>query len=204
MYLDTYVRWSLLLSCFFCLRYTICFSYCVYYLLFLFVFPPEVIFPLQSYCSLSCDHGLHCIDELMWEQQKQQKQAKRSTRYETIKHIYKSLVPDTYKYQHTSTSTSLYVQNVVMLSVLGHFSGTVHEVHGKLRKSARLSHDIPPKHRMCWIRTTARISPKVSFQGVARSVWRRQEEGVPVGRNERKVGPQIHPHSHNSNSEVRL
>ena len=37
LYFDVswYVRWSHLL---FCLRYTICFSYCVYYLLFLFVF----------------------------------------------------------------------------------------------------------------------------------------------------------------------
>ena len=27
--------------------------------------------PLQSYWSLFCDHGLHCCDELMWEQQQQ-------------------------------------------------------------------------------------------------------------------------------------
>ena len=27
--------------------------------------------PLQSSWSLSCDHGLHCNDELVWEQQQQ-------------------------------------------------------------------------------------------------------------------------------------
>ena len=57
----------------FCLRYSIRFVsliVCTYYLFFLFVFPPEVILPLQSYWSLSCDHGLHCGHELLWEQQK--------------------------------------------------------------------------------------------------------------------------------------
>ena len=44
---------------YFCLRYTICYSYCVYYLLFLLriCFPPMVIFR-SSYWSLSYDHGL--------------------------------------------------------------------------------------------------------------------------------------------------
>ena len=36
------------------------------YLLFLLVFLPSGNLPLQSYWSLSCDHGLHCSDELMW------------------------------------------------------------------------------------------------------------------------------------------
>ena len=65
----TYVRWSIL---FFCLMYTICFSYCVHYFLFN-LFSSWGNFPLQSYWSywsLSCDHGLHCSVELMWEQDK--------------------------------------------------------------------------------------------------------------------------------------
>ena len=65
MYLDTYVRWYHLF--YFCLMYTICFSFSVYYLLFIFVFT-EVIFRARCW-SPSCDHGLHCSDELMWEQQ---------------------------------------------------------------------------------------------------------------------------------------
>ena len=38
-----------------------------------FICFPPVNFPLQSYWSLSCDHGLHynCSDEFMWEQQQQ-------------------------------------------------------------------------------------------------------------------------------------
>ena len=35
-------------------------------------FPSWGNFPLQSYWSLSCDHGLHCSHELMREQQQQQ------------------------------------------------------------------------------------------------------------------------------------
>ena len=38
----------------------------------LFVFLPWGNLPLQSYWSTSCDHGLHCSDELIWEQQQQQ------------------------------------------------------------------------------------------------------------------------------------
>ena len=43
-------------------RCTICFSYCVYYLLFyVFIcFSYCGSLPLQSCWSLSCDHGLHC------------------------------------------------------------------------------------------------------------------------------------------------
>ena len=67
MYLNTYVRWSH--HFYFCLRYTICFSHCEYYLLF-YLLPSWGNLPLQSYWSLSCDHGLHCSDELMWEQQR--------------------------------------------------------------------------------------------------------------------------------------
>ena len=53
------------------LRVTICFSYCAYYFLFFFVFPPEVTFHSRVIRrSLSCDHGLHCSEELMWEQQR--------------------------------------------------------------------------------------------------------------------------------------
>ena len=35
--------------------------------------------PLQSYWSLSCDHGLHCGDEFMWEQQQQTAAATTTT-----------------------------------------------------------------------------------------------------------------------------
>ena len=34
-----------------------------------YLFSPWGNFPLQSYWSLSCDHGLHCSHELLWEQQ---------------------------------------------------------------------------------------------------------------------------------------
>ena len=59
MYLDTYVR-TLISPFYCCLRYTICFSYGVYYLLFCICFSSWGNLPLQSYWSLSCEHGLHC------------------------------------------------------------------------------------------------------------------------------------------------
>ena len=65
MFLFTYVRWFHVLIF---LRYTIFFSYCEYCLLFLFVFSWGNC-PRQSFRSLSCDHGLHWSDELMWEPQ---------------------------------------------------------------------------------------------------------------------------------------
>ena len=46
------------------LRHTICFSYCVYYLLF-YLFSSPGNLPLQSCWSLSCGHGLHCSDDLI-------------------------------------------------------------------------------------------------------------------------------------------
>ena len=58
MYLGTYVRWSHLFI--FWLRYTICFSYCVYYLRFFICFSSGGNIPHRSYWSLPCDHGLHC------------------------------------------------------------------------------------------------------------------------------------------------
>ena len=73
MYLDPYARWSHLIFFGFRLRYTICFTYFVYHLLFFtpeyssICFSPWGNLPLQSYWSLSCDHGLHCSDESMWE-----------------------------------------------------------------------------------------------------------------------------------------
>ena len=53
------------LTFYFCLRYTICFSYvlCVLSSVF-YLFCSSGNLPLQSYWSLSCDHGLHCSDEL--------------------------------------------------------------------------------------------------------------------------------------------
>ena len=42
---------------------------CIIFCLYLFSFCGN--FPLQSYWSLSCDRGLHCSDEIMWEQQQQ-------------------------------------------------------------------------------------------------------------------------------------
>ena len=44
----------------------------------IFCFTPEYMFsswghfPPKRYWNLSCDHRLHCTDELMWEQQQQQ------------------------------------------------------------------------------------------------------------------------------------
>ena len=56
-----------------CLRYTVCFSYlCVLSSVFI-CFSSWGNLPLQSYWrSLSCDHGLHCTHDLMWEQRQQQ------------------------------------------------------------------------------------------------------------------------------------
>ena len=54
---DTYVRGP---HFYFCLRCTMWFSYHVYYSLLYFYFFRGIL-PLQSYWSLSCDHGLHCI-----------------------------------------------------------------------------------------------------------------------------------------------
>ena len=60
----TYVRWSHL--SYFCLRYTICFSYSVCDIIFCFYwFSSWGNFQLQSYWSLPYDHGLHCSDELI-------------------------------------------------------------------------------------------------------------------------------------------
>ena len=56
MYLPAYVRDVTFL---FCLRYTICFSYCVYYLLFCICFPPEVIF--RSRVIGACPVTTDCI-----------------------------------------------------------------------------------------------------------------------------------------------
>ena len=71
MYLDKYVRGSHLFSFFvWGTRFasvTVCIIFC-----FSCVSSWGNL-PLQSYWrSLSCDHGLHCSDELMWEQQQQQ------------------------------------------------------------------------------------------------------------------------------------
>ena len=65
MYGDTYYTYADL-TFNFCLKYMICFSYCVYRLSCVFFLWGNL--PLQSYCSLSCDHGLHCSDEIMREQ----------------------------------------------------------------------------------------------------------------------------------------
>ena len=43
----------------------------MYYLLFCIRFSSWGNLPLQSYWSLSCDHGLLCSDGLTWEQQQQ-------------------------------------------------------------------------------------------------------------------------------------
>ena len=55
--------------CFYCLRCTLCFSLLGYQCFFLRYF-----IPLQSYWSLSCDHGLDYLDYNMamsWQQQQQ-------------------------------------------------------------------------------------------------------------------------------------
>ena len=65
---DTYTIRLFSLSCIliYLVDDTVCFSYCVYYLLVYVCFPPAGNLPLQSYWSLglSCDHGLHCSDGL--------------------------------------------------------------------------------------------------------------------------------------------
>ena len=90
---DTCIR-TLISPFYFCLRYryTIC-KLCVrtyrFYSVFI-RFPPQWgNLPLQSYWSLSCDHALHCSDELMWGQQQHIRsiwhavaQARRSTLYD--------------------------------------------------------------------------------------------------------------------------
>ena len=48
----------------------VCIILCMHYPLYLFSSWGDGNFPLQSYWSLSCDHGLHCSHELMWEQQR--------------------------------------------------------------------------------------------------------------------------------------
>ena len=68
LYLNTYVRWSHLSIFVWAIRFVpviACIILCDY------LFSSWGNLPLQSYWSLSCDHGLHCSDELMWEQQKQ-------------------------------------------------------------------------------------------------------------------------------------
>ena len=45
--------------------------FCVLSSTVFFLFSSWGNLPLQSYWSLSCDHGLHCSHELMWEQQQQ-------------------------------------------------------------------------------------------------------------------------------------
>ena len=67
-----YVR-TLISPFYFCFRYTICFSYCIPGIIFCFyLFSSWGNFSLQICWSLSCDHGLHCSHELMWEQQQKQ------------------------------------------------------------------------------------------------------------------------------------
>ena len=66
MYLDTYVRSSHSFIFVWGIRFVsviVCIIFCFY------LFSSWGDFPLQSYWSLSCDHGLHCSDELMLEQQ---------------------------------------------------------------------------------------------------------------------------------------
>ena len=68
MYLDTYVSWSHLFIFVWVIRFVsviVCIIFCFC------LFSSWGNFPLQSYWSLSCDHGRHCSDELMWEQQQQ-------------------------------------------------------------------------------------------------------------------------------------
>ena len=78
IYLDTYVRWSQPFYFLFFLSWgvrfvsvIVCISSCFF---FICLFSSWGNLPLQSYWSLSCDHGLHCSDQLMWEQQQQQQQ----------------------------------------------------------------------------------------------------------------------------------
>ena len=69
VYLDTYVWWSHISIFVWGIRFVsviVCIIFCFY------LFSSWGNFPLQSYWSLFCDHGLHCSDEWMWEQQQQQ------------------------------------------------------------------------------------------------------------------------------------
>ena len=66
MHLDTHVRWSHLFILVYGIRFVsviVCIIFCFY------LFSSWGNIPLQRYWSLPCEHGLHCSDELTWEQQ---------------------------------------------------------------------------------------------------------------------------------------
>ena len=67
MYLDAYVRWSQLLIFVWGTVSDLFQLLCILSSVFSDFFSWGNIL-LQSYWSLSCDHGLHCRDEFMWEQ----------------------------------------------------------------------------------------------------------------------------------------
>ena len=69
MHLDTYVWYADLAFQLFFWGIRFVSVYCGYYLPFFTCFSSWGFLPLKSYWSLSCDHGLHCSDELMWQQQ---------------------------------------------------------------------------------------------------------------------------------------
>ena len=76
MYLNTYVRWSHLFIFVWGIRFVsvvVCVIFCF------FLFSSWGNFPLQNYWSLSCDDGLHCSDELIWEQQQRTNHARDTT-----------------------------------------------------------------------------------------------------------------------------
>ena len=60
-------------------------------------------FPLQSYWSLSCNHGLHCSDYLMWEQQQQDVQDGPNLRNNSVRNR-GSLFLGRYSYVRKKTS----------------------------------------------------------------------------------------------------
>ena len=65
---DAYVRWSHLFI--FVWGNDVCQLLCVRGIIFCFyLFSSWGNLPLQICWSLSCDHGLHCSDEFMWEQE---------------------------------------------------------------------------------------------------------------------------------------
>ena len=72
----TYVRFSHFFIFVWGIRF-VSVNVCIILYIYLFSFWGN--FPLQSYWSLSCDHGLHFSDELMWEQQRQHVQQYGST-----------------------------------------------------------------------------------------------------------------------------
>ena len=85
----------------------------VYYLLFLFVFllTEWGHLPLQSYWSLSCNHGLHCTrsDELMWEQYNNNNNNNNNNNTHIYIYIYTYIHTHIYIYRTKTCTSTRYV-----------------------------------------------------------------------------------------------